>query len=165
MRAIRLVGVLLKIKEATAEAERLRKEGRKVILANGAFDPLHVGHVHYLKAAKECGGALFVALNSDISVRGLKGSGRPVMPVAERAEILCALEPVDFVVIFDEPTAENVIRALRPHIHCKGTDYTSESVPESELVRFLGGEVKIVGGPKSHNSSALIRRIREGSDG
>jgi rfaE bifunctional protein nucleotidyltransferase chain/domain len=156
------VGVLLQFEQAGAVAERLRREGRRIALANGAFDPLHVGHVRYLKAARACADALFVALNSDASVRSLKGPGRPVLPERERAEILCALEPVDYVVIFDEPTVESVIKAVRPDFHCKGTDYTPDSVPEAPLVRALGGEVRIVGDPKEHDSTALIRRIKEG---
>ncbi|HUX07555.1 MAG TPA: adenylyltransferase/cytidyltransferase family protein [Acidobacteriota bacterium] len=160
------MGLLIGREEAAALAERLREEGRTVVLANGAFDPLHVGHVRYLKAAKECGDTLFVALNSDSSVRGLKGPGRPVITQDERAEILCALEPVGYVLIFDEPTVEQVIRALRPDFHCKGTDYTPGSVPEAELVRSLGGEVRIVGDPKNHDSSAMIRKIKtDGADG
>ena len=156
------MGALVDLQQAAALAELTRKAGGKVVLANGAFDPLHVGHVRYLRAARDCGDALFVALNSDSSVRGLKGAGRPVIPHSERAEILCALEAVDYVVLFDEPTVENVIRELRPDFHCKGTDYTTQSVPEGELVRSLGGEVRIVGDPKDHDSSAMIERIREG---
>jgi rfaE bifunctional protein nucleotidyltransferase chain/domain len=154
------MGKLIGIEEAAALAQGLRRQGKKVALANGAFDFLHVGHVRYLEAARECADALFVAVNSDGSVRGLKGDGRPIMPQDERAEILCALEAVDYVLIFEEPTVERVIRALRPDFHCKGTDYTPESVPEAELVRSLGGEVRIVGDPKSHDSSAMIRRIK-----
>jgi rfaE bifunctional protein nucleotidyltransferase chain/domain len=159
--------VLLHFEQAKAEAERLHRGGRRIALANGAFDPLHVGHVRYLKAARECADTLFVAVNSDASVRSLKGAGRPVLPEHERAEILCALEPVDYVVIFDEPTVEGVIQAIRPDFHCKGTDYTPDSVPEAPLVRALGGEVRIVGDPKDHDSSSMIRRIKEsgGSDG
>jgi rfaE bifunctional protein nucleotidyltransferase chain/domain len=159
------MGKLIGIEEAAALAQGLRRQGKKVALANGAFDFLHVGHVRYLEAARECADALFVAVNSDGSVRGLKGDGRPIMPQDERAEILCALEAVDYVLIFEEPTVERVIRALRPDFHCKGTDYTPESVPEAELVRSLGGEVRIVGDPKSHDSSAMIRRIKAGRAG
>ena len=154
------MGALLDLEEARAAAERLRAAGKKIVLANGAFDPLHVGHVRYLRAARGCGDALFVAVNSDSSVRGLKGPGRPVMPAAERAEIVCAIEGVEFAVVFDEPTVERVVRALRPHVHAKGADYTADSVPEAELVRSLGGEVRIVGDPKGHDSSALIDKIR-----
>ncbi len=154
------MGALLDLQEARTEAERLRAAGKKIVLANGAFDPLHVGHVRFLRAARGCGDALFVAVNSDSSVRGLKGPGRPVMPAEERAEIVCAIEGVEYAVVFDEPTVERVVRALRPHVHAKGTDYTADSVPEAELVRSLGGEVRIVGDPKGHDSSALIDKIR-----
>ncbi len=159
------MGLLIGREEAATLAERLREEGGTTVLANGAFDPLHVGHVRHLKAAKDCGDTLFVALNSDSSVRGLKGPGRPMIPQDERAEILCALEAVDYVVIFEELTVEEVIRLLKPDIHCKGTDYTSDSVPEAALVRLLGGEVRIVGDPKNHDSNAMIRRIKEGGAG
>jgi rfaE bifunctional protein nucleotidyltransferase chain/domain len=159
------MGKLIGIDEAAELARQLRSQGRKVALANGAFDPLHVGHVRYLKAAKDCADILIVAVNSDGSVRGLKGEGRPVLPQDERVEILCALEPVDYVLIFEEPTVEKVILALRPDYHCKGTDYTPDSVPEADLVRSLGGEVRIVGDTKDHDSSAMIRKIREGGAG
>lgn len=155
------MGRLLTREEASAVAGKLRSEGKKNALANGAFDILHVGHVRYLQAAKKCADALFVAVNSDASVRANKGLGRPAMADSERAEILCALEAVDYVFIFDELTAEESIRAIRPHYHCKGTDYTEESVPEAELVRSLGGEVRIVGDPKDHDSSRIIAALRE----
>jgi rfaE bifunctional protein nucleotidyltransferase chain/domain len=155
------MGELIKREDAARISQNLKKEGKRIVLANGAFDPLHVGHVRYLAGARKCGDALFVALNSDSSVRGLKGAGRPVVPQDERAEILCALEAADYVLIFDEPTVEEVIKALRPDIHCKGTDYTPESVPEGDLVRSLGGEVRIVGDPKNHDSSLWIKRLRE----
>ena len=154
------MGKILDIEKARAEAERLRKEGKKIALANGAFDPLHVGHVRYLEAARLCADALFVAVNSDDSVRRLKGPGRPVVPEAERAEVVSALAAADYVLVFSDKTVENVIRTLRPDFHCKGTDYTPDSVPEATLVRSLGGEVRIVGDPKHHDSSAMIRRIK-----
>jgi D-glycero-beta-D-manno-heptose 1-phosphate adenylyltransferase len=159
------MGQLLTLTEAAETARNLRAEGKTIALANGAFDILHVGHVRYLHAAKETADALFVAVNSDSSVRENKGAGRPVVPEGERAEILCALEAVDYVVIFPERTVEAVIRALVPHFHCKGTDYTPESVPEAAVVRELGGEVRIVGDPKDHDSSAMIRNIAGGGDG
>ena len=158
------MGILLSLEEAGEEAARLKGEGKRIALANGAFDPLHVGHVRYLEASRNCADALFVGLNSDSSVRDLKGQGRPVFPHGERAEILCALRAVDYVIIFYEPTVESVIRALRPDFHCKGTDYTADTVPEAELVRSLGGEVKIVGDPKDHDSSSLIKRIRKNNN-
>lgn len=154
------MGRRLDLDDAAARAAELRARGKRIALANGAFDLLHVGHVRYLQAAKETADVLFVAVNSDDSVRLNKGEGRPVMPEDERAEILCALDCVDYVLIFSERTVERVIRALRPHYHCKGTDYTPESVPEAAAVRELGGEVRIVGDPKDHDSSAIIRGMR-----
>jgi rfaE bifunctional protein nucleotidyltransferase chain/domain len=134
-----------------------RRGGERVILTNGAFDILHVGHVRYLHAAKELGGRLVVAVNSDASMRGLKGEGRPVMPDVERAEILAALADVDAVVIFSEPDVRAIIREIRPDFHAKGTDYTPETVPEREAVEAAGGRVVIVGDPKDHSSSDIIR--------
>jgi rfaE bifunctional protein nucleotidyltransferase chain/domain len=136
--------------------ERWRNAGDRIILANGAFDLLHVGHVRYLHAAKQLGGRLIVAVNSDNSVRNLKGEGRPLMPAEERAEIVAALADVDGVVIFSELDVRNIIREIRPDIHAKGTDYTADSVPESDLVRSQGGRVEIVGDPKDHSSSQII---------
>jgi D-glycero-beta-D-manno-heptose 1-phosphate adenylyltransferase len=133
-----------------------RSQGDKVILANGGFDLLHVGHVRYLEAAKRLGGKLVVAVNSDNSVRTLKGEGRPLMPDVERAEILAALAAVDAVVIFSELDVRGIIRDIHPDIHAKGTDYTPESVPEGDLVRAHGGRVQIVGDPKDHSSTDII---------
>ena len=134
-----------------------RRAGEAVTLTNGCFELLHVGHVRYLQAAKRFGGKLVVALNSDESVRGLKGEGRPLMPAEERAEILSALDAVDAVVIFSEPDVRALIREIRPDIHAKGTDYTAESVPERDVVIENGGRVEIVGDPKNHSSSEIIR--------
>jgi rfaE bifunctional protein nucleotidyltransferase chain/domain len=134
-----------------------RQTGEQVTLANGCFDLLHVGHVRYLRAAKALGGKLVVAINSDDSVRVLKGVGRPLMPESERAEILAALEDVDAVVVFAEPDVRALVRELRPNIHAKGTDYTAESVPEAAVVRECGGRVEIVGDPKDHSTSEIIR--------
>ncbi len=128
-----------------------RAQGDSIILTNGCFDLLHVGHVRYLRAAKALGGRLIVAINSDESVRGLKGEGRPVTPAHERAEILGALADVDGVVIFSEPDVRGLIRELRPDIQAKGTDYTVDSVPERETVMECGGRVEIVGDPKDHS--------------
>jgi rfaE bifunctional protein nucleotidyltransferase chain/domain len=136
-----------------------RVHGARVVLANGAFDLLHAGHVRYLQAAKAEGDVLVVAVNSDVSVRAAKGDGRPVVPEAERAEIVAALSGVDWVVLFDAPTVAGVIERLRPHIQAKGTDYTPESVPEAELVRSYGGRVAIVGDPKDHSTSALVKEL------
>ncbi len=138
-----------------------RQQGESVILANGCFDLLHVGHVRYLRAAKKLGGRLVVAINSDDSVRGLKGEGRPLMPAEERAEILSALTDVDAVVIFSEPDVRALIHGIRPDIQAKGTDYTAESVPERDAMREVGGRVEIVGDPKDHSVTEFIRsRIR-----
>jgi rfaE bifunctional protein nucleotidyltransferase chain/domain len=134
-----------------------RAAGERVTLANGCFDLLHVGHVRYLRAAKELGGRLVVAINSDDSVRSLKGEGRPLMPAAERAEILAALADVDAVVIFPEHDVRALIREIHPDIQAKGTDYTADSVPEADTVREYGGRVAIVGDPKDHSASEIIR--------
>ena len=141
------------------QAGKEKRDGRTLVLANGAFDILHVGHVRYLRAASELGDILVVAVNSDGSVRRLKGRGRPVVPHAERMELVDALEMVDYVVGFEEDDVSRVIEELRPDVHAKGTDYTPESVPEASLVEKLGGRVEIVGDPKSHSSSELIRRV------
>ncbi len=139
-----------------------RRSGESITLANGAFDLLHVGHVRYLRAAKALGGRLIVAVNSDQSVRALKGEGRPLVPAEERAEILAALADVDAVVIFPEPDVRTLVREIRPEVHAKGTDYTSESVPERDEVLAYGGRVVIVGDPKDHSSSEIIgSRLRQ----
>ncbi|MFZ3341279.1 MAG: adenylyltransferase/cytidyltransferase family protein [Terriglobales bacterium] len=134
-----------------------RRAGERVTLANGCFDLVHVGHVRYLRAARDLGGKLVVAVNSDESVRALKGAGRPVMPAEERAEILAALADVDVVVIFPEKDVRAIIREIRPDFHAKGTDYTAESVPERDLVEACGGQVAIVGDPKNHSATEIIR--------
>ena len=134
-----------------------RRAGERIVLGNGAFDLLHVGHVRYLHAAKALGGRLVVAVNSDESVRVLKGEGRPLMPAEERAEIVAALADVDAVVIFPERDVRTLIREIRPDIHAKGTDYTADSVPEGDVVRECGGRVAIVGDAKDHSTSEIIR--------
>jgi len=134
-----------------------RQAGESITLANGCFDLLHVGHVRYLHAAKQLGGRLIVAINSDDSVRALKGEGRPLMPAEERAEILSALADVDAVVIFPERDVRALIREVRPDVHAKGTDYTADSVPEQDVVREFGGRIEIVGDPKDHSVSKIIR--------
>jgi len=134
-----------------------RRTGARITLANGCFDLLHVGHVRYLGAARELGGKLVVALNSDDSVRALKGAGRPIMPAEERAEILAALADVDAVVIFPENDVRAIIREIRPDFQAKGTDYTAESVPERDEVEACGGRVAIVGDPKDHSATEIIR--------
>jgi rfaE bifunctional protein nucleotidyltransferase chain/domain len=134
-----------------------RRVGDRIVLANGNFDLLHVGHVRYLRGAKALGGRLVVAINSDESVRALKGEGRPVMPAEERAEIVAALADVDAVVIFPELDVRAIIREIRPDIQAKGTDYTADSVPERDAVTEYGGRVEIVGDPKDHSTSEIIR--------
>ena len=134
-----------------------RRAGESVTLANGCFDLLHVGHIRYLHAAKQLGGRLVVAINSDESVRALKGEGRPLMPAEERAEILSALADVDGVVIFPERDVRALIRDVRPDVHAKGTDYTADTVPEKDAVVECGGRVEIVGDPKDHSATEIIR--------
>jgi rfaE bifunctional protein nucleotidyltransferase chain/domain len=146
--------------ELSDYARTVRERGDRVILANGCFDLIHAGHVRYLAGAKALGGMLLVAINSDEQVFALKGDGRPAMPEQERAEIIAAFRFVDAVTIFDEPTVEEIIRIVRPDIHAKGTDYTTETVPEREIVREYGGQVAIVGDPKDHSSTALLNRLR-----
>jgi D-glycero-beta-D-manno-heptose 1-phosphate adenylyltransferase len=137
----------------------LKAAQKKVVFGNGCFDLIHVGHVRYLRGARALGDVLIVGLNSDVSVRMLKGSERPLMPEEERAEILAAFRDVDYIVIFDDPTVEPLLRVLQPHIHCKGTDYTEETVPEREIVLSYGGRVAIVGDPKDHSTRHLMRDI------
>jgi len=137
--------------------EQWRRAGERIVLANGNFDLLHVGHVRYLRGAKELGGKLVVAVNSDESVRALKGEGRPIMPEEERAEIVAALADVDAVVVFPELDVRGLIREIRPDIQAKGTDYTADSVPERDAVAEYGGRVAIVGDPKDQSTSEIIR--------
>ena len=135
-----------------------RMAGRTIVLANGCFDLLHVGHVRYLEGAKREGDVLVVALNSDASVRRNKGAGRPLQPEGERVEILAAFGCVDYVTVFDEPTADALIRALRPNVHAKGTEWREDNVPEVATVREVGARVAIVGDPKTHSSTQLAAR-------
>ena len=141
--------------------EAWRKSGEKITLANGCFDVLHVGHVRYLNAAKKLGGKLVVAVNSDNSVRAIKGDGRPMMPENERAEILAALADVDAVIIFSEPDVRPLIREIHPDIQAKGTDYTADSVPERDVVVEFGGRVEIVGDTKDHSATEIIRKLEQ----
>ncbi len=136
-----------------------RKNGARIVLANGCFDILHVGHVRYLEGARLLGDLLVVAINADEQVRQLKGAGRPFVPERERAEIIASLRAVDFVTVFTEPTVEALLRAIRPDIHAKGTDYTEESVPERDVVRSYGGRVMIVGDPKDHSSTDMVKKV------
>lgn len=146
-----------------AQVEQWRAAGEQIVLTNGCFDLLHVGHIRYLRGAKALGGKLVVALNSDASVRCIKGEGRPFMPHNERAEIIAALADVDAIVIFDEPDVRALIREIRPDVQAKGTDYTRESVPERDEVLAYGGRVEIVGDSKKHSTSTLIGRLPRGS--
>lgn len=150
-----------KILKESQLAERVRQwraAGEKIILTNGCFDLLHVGHVRYLHGAKQLGGKVIVGVNSDASVRKLKGEGRPRTPALERAEILAALHDVDAVTIFDAPDVRDLVRLLRPDIHAKGTDYTQETVPERDVVIACGGRVEIVGDAKDHSTRELLRQ-------
>jgi D-glycero-beta-D-manno-heptose 1-phosphate adenylyltransferase len=150
-----------KVLSLAALAEQVRAwraGGDKIILTNGCFDLLHVGHVRYFRGAKELGGRVVVAVNSDSSVRQLKGEGRPRVSERERAEVLAALQDVDAVTIFDAPDVRELVRLIRPDIHAKGTDYTEASVPERDVVIACGGRVAIVGDPKDHSSTELLRR-------
>jgi rfaE bifunctional protein nucleotidyltransferase chain/domain len=140
-----------------------RRSGRTIALANGCFDLLHVGHVRYLMGAAAEADVLVVAINDDVSVRALKGPDRPVMLAAERAELVAALEVVDYVLVFSGPTVGPLIAALEPDVHCKGTDYTADSVPEREVVRAYGGRTAIVGDPKDHSTRDLLARLRRTS--
>jgi rfaE bifunctional protein nucleotidyltransferase chain/domain len=159
-------GKIVGREELKRRAESWRVGGEKITLANGCFELLHVGHVRYLHAAKQLGGRLIVAINSDDSVRALKGEGRPIMPADERAEILAALSDVDAVVIFSEPDVRAIVREIRPDVHAKGTDYTAETVPERDAVIECGGRVEIVGDPKDHSATEIIHnRLGKSSAG
>ena len=144
--------------EEAVKAER--NKGRTVAFANGCFDVLHVGHVRYLADAKAQADRLVVAINDDDSVKGLKGPGRPILSGADRAELVAALESVDYVVLFSDPDVNRLLRLLKPDVHCKGTDYTPETVPERETVLAYGGRIAIVGDPKDHSSRDLMARIK-----
>ncbi|MGH9355204.1 MAG: adenylyltransferase/cytidyltransferase family protein [Terriglobia bacterium] len=146
--------------EVAPLGDRLRREGLVIAFANGCFDLLHVGHVRFLRAAKEQGDVLVVGVNSDGAVAELKGKGRPLMQEQARAELVAAIRYVDYVVIFEECTAEGVLRDLRPHVQCKGTDYAEATVPEKRVMEQLGGEVRIVGDAKSHSTRDVLAEIR-----
>ena len=155
------MGLVLTVPELRERLRSLKAEGKKVAFANGHFDLMHVGHLRYLRAARAEADALVVALNDDPSVARLKGPERPIVPAAERAELLAALEPVDFVVIFDGDSPAPLLADLQPDVHCKGTDYGSpERVPEYATVRAYGGRTALVGDPKDHATSELIARVR-----
>ena len=140
--------------------DQLRTRGKVIVLANGHFDLLHVGHVRYLSGARACGDVLVVAVNGDASTRRLKGPGRPIIPAAERAEILAGFRFVDFVTVFDDPDVTRILEGLRPDVHAKGTDYRVDTVPERDVMARLGGRVAIVGDPKAHATTDLIARVK-----
>ena len=150
---------ILSREELIERVAAAREAGAKIVFANGCFDVLHVGHVRYLAGARELGDVLIVGINSDQQVAVQKGTGRPVLPASERAEIVAALESVTYVTVFDEPTVEELLLALKPDVHAKGTDYTTNTVPERDVVRSYGGQVAIVGDPKDHSTSAIIARL------
>ncbi len=147
------------VKELKRIVEQNRVSGRKVVFANGCFDLIHAGHVRYLEAAKRMGDLLIAGINGDASVTALKGAGRPLQPEAERAEIIASLECVDYVLLFNAPTVDAILKELRPDVHAKGTDYTKESVPERETVLAYGGQIAIAGDPKEHSTKDLIQTI------
>jgi rfaE bifunctional protein nucleotidyltransferase chain/domain len=150
---------ILSLEQLKDRIAAARESGARIVLANGCFDVLHVGHVRYLAGARELGDILVVGINSDEQVAIQKGIGRPVLSATERAEIVTALESVTYVTIFDEPTVEQLLLTLKPDVHAKGTDYTTESVPERDVVRSYGGQVAIVGDPKDHSTTEIIARV------
>lgn len=150
----------LRLSELESWASERRAHGEQIVLANGAFDMLHVGHLRYLQAARLEGDVLLVAVNSDTSVKASKGPERPIVSETERAELVEGLSCVDYTVLFSDKTVEEVIRRVQPHVHAKGTDYTAESVPEGDLVRSLGGRVAIVGDPKDHSTTELVEKLQ-----
>jgi rfaE bifunctional protein nucleotidyltransferase chain/domain len=148
-----------KIKSLQKLAQEYRSSGSKIVFANGCFDLIHAGHIRYLESAKALGNILIVGLNGDVSVAALKGAGRPLQPEAERAEILASMACVDYVLLFDAPTVDGILKELKPDVHAKGTDYTEKSVPERETVLAYGGQVAIAGDPKDHSTRDLIQKI------
>jgi D-glycero-beta-D-manno-heptose 1-phosphate adenylyltransferase len=149
-----------RLEDVSARVAQARASGRRIALANGCFDILHVGHVRYLQGARAEADVLVVAVNDDESVQRLKGPGRPIMPADDRALMVAALKSVDHVLVFHEDDVARVLLALKPDVHCKGTDYTPETVPEREIVRSYGGRVAIVGDPKDHDTRALLLKLR-----
>ena len=150
---------ILNRQELVKRIASARQAGARIVFANGCFDVLHVGHVRYLAGARQLGDILIVGINSDEQVALQKGAGRPVLPAAERAEIVASLESVTYVTIFTEPTVEQLLLELKPDVHAKGTDYTTDTVPERDVVRSYGGRVAIVGDPKDHSTSAVVARL------
>ena len=159
-RAAEKIGTLDEVRRRVEEA---RAAGRTVAFANGCFDVLHVGHVRYLEGARAEADVLVVGVNGDGSVRRLKGEGRPVLPEGDRALLVAAVRAVDHVVVFADDDVARLLLALRPEVHCKGTDYTPDTVPERDVVRSYGGRVAIVGDPKTHDTRVLLQRIRTGA--
>jgi rfaE bifunctional protein nucleotidyltransferase chain/domain len=155
------MGDILSRAEVVARTAEARRTGRSIAFANGCFDLLHVGHVRYLAAAAREADLLVVAINDDDSVRTLKGEGRPILAAADRAELVAALRCVDYVVVFSEATVAPLLEAIRPDVHCKGTDYTLDTVPERDVVRSYGGRIAIVGDPKDHSTRDLLARIAD----
>ena len=153
------MGVIIDRDQLAQRVAEDRREGRSIAFANGIFDLLHVGHIRYLRAAAAEADRLIVAINDDVVARH-KGPGRPILPAADRAELVAALRGVDYVVVFPEPTVTPLLTLLRPDVHCKGTDYTADSVPERDTVRAYGGRIAIVGDPKDHSTRDLVARIR-----
>jgi rfaE bifunctional protein nucleotidyltransferase chain/domain len=158
------MGEVLSRQELIERVRRNRERGLTHAFANGGFDLLHVGHVRYLEAARGEADRLIVAVNDDASVRAHKGANRPILSAADRAELVAALRAVDYVVIFAEPTVDSLLQQLQPEVHCKGTDYTVDTVPERETVRAYGGRIAIVGDPKDHSTRDLMARIRKSQD-
>jgi rfaE bifunctional protein nucleotidyltransferase chain/domain len=154
------MGEIVSRAELVERLSQDRARGLTIAFANGGFDLLHVGHVRYLAGARREADRLVVAINSDASVRGLKGPSRPVLPQADRAELVAALRAVDYVVIFSEPTVAPLLELLRPDVHCKGTDYTIDTVPERDTVRAYGGRIAIVGDPKDHSTTDVLSRLQ-----
>jgi rfaE bifunctional protein nucleotidyltransferase chain/domain len=155
------MGKILTEPEIEAVVAADRAAGRSLAFANGCFDVLHVGHIRYLEGAAREADRLVVAVNDDEAVKSLKGAGRPVLPAADRAELVAALRAVDYVVVFRDATVARLLERLKPDVHCKGTDYTTDSVPERETVRAYGGRIAIVGDAKAHSTTELLGRIRK----
>ena len=154
------MGEVVSREELVERVARNRARGLTHAFANGVFDLLHVGHVRYLEAARREADRLIVAVNDDESVRALKGADRPILPAADRAELVAALRAVNYAIIFHEPTVAALLELLTPEVHCKGTDYTPDTVPERDVVRAYGGRIAIVGDPKDHSTRDLLARLR-----
>lgn len=158
---IHAASLILNREELVARVATARSEGSRIVFANGCFDVLHAGHIRYLQGARALGDMLVVGINTDAQVTRLKGDGRPVLPECERAELVASLEAVDLVTIFEEPTVTELLLALKPDVHAKGTDYTEETVPERDVVRSYGGSVRIAGDQKSHSTSEMLKKVSE----